>query len=451
MSNLRSSFGNFLYIDIKTAYELIGSDKLKIVTQLIRKEKDKKERDKLKVKYLPAITVSGTFNNSHLISDIKEYSGLMQIDVDKIQDVLKIKEIFINDKYTNSCFISPSGIGVKAIVKILQDKEKHLGFFLALQQYYKTKYDIEIDKKCKDISRLMFLCSDPDIFVNDKSETFTQIIKPETKTTNKQIQNANNNYSYHNLIEMVEFVINQIKSKQIDITSGYDNWLSVGYSFADEFGEAGRGYFHAVSRYNSEYDQAKADEQFNKCLKYKKGGNISPFFALVIKNGIELSKNNIPTKTDRKPTLKNQVSKKAKEVPIKEVDILTSEIIRDSDNIEDDLSEFDFFIQDGCYYKRSGTGSKSKDIRTSNFLMDSIYNIHNGTNDSKRLIKLQKRNGKISLAEVRSSETKKDTFEIILKTNQCSFRGTGFDLSAVFEYLMDSVYLRIFFKYAYTS
>ncbi|MBR3291758.1 MAG: PriCT-2 domain-containing protein, partial [Bacteroidales bacterium] len=45
----------------------------------------------------------------------------------------------------------------------------------------------------------------------------------------------------------VEALIAALKAAGTDITADYNDWLKVGFALAGEFGESGRGYFHAIS------------------------------------------------------------------------------------------------------------------------------------------------------------------------------------------------------------
>ena len=47
----------------------------------------------------------------------------------------------------------------------------------------------------------------------------------------------------------LEALIAQLKASGTDITSGYNDWLKVGFALAAEFGESGRGYFHKYKVY----------------------------------------------------------------------------------------------------------------------------------------------------------------------------------------------------------
>jgi hypothetical protein len=160
-------------ISIETLFDKIKSDgELAFKINTVRKETDKKERDLLKKK-LPAVTFSGVFENGHKAEGLIAYSNLICLDIDNIYDVNFKKDIIAKDKYTYSVFISPSGNGLKVIIKVDGGKSKHFSNFTQLQDYYKQNLDIEIDISGKDISRLAFLSHDPKIYINDQSETWS--------------------------------------------------------------------------------------------------------------------------------------------------------------------------------------------------------------------------------------------------------------------------------------
>jgi len=278
-------------VSIDDIFKMIGNGKLKDVTELIRNETDKDKRQKLKVGKLPAITISGTFNGSHKAKDLNVYSGLIQIDID-VNYTSELMEKIRNDKFTFAVWKSPSN-NIKAIVKVKPAKELHLKSFLALQQYYFDSYSIEIDSKCKDISRLCFLNSDNDIFVNKESLIFSSAI------------------------EDVEKVIKQINDTKIDITTNYNDWISIGFAFADEFGASGRNYFHEISKHYINYKYENCDNQYTECLKNAKGQNIKPFFSIAKNYGIDIiSVHKIkPTETKESPKVEEPQPKETTNEP----------------------------------------------------------------------------------------------------------------------------------------
>jgi hypothetical protein len=87
-----------------------------------------------------------------------------------------------------------------------------------------------------------------------------------------------------------ESIIQQIESQQIDITTAYSDWRNIGFAFADEFGEAGREYFHRISRFYPDYSSIDCDRQFDNCLKAKgQGVSLKTFFYHAKQAGINIS------------------------------------------------------------------------------------------------------------------------------------------------------------------
>ena len=87
----------------------------------------------------------------------------------------------------------------------------------------------------------------------------------------------------------VESLIAQLKASHTDITSGYTEWLKVGFAIASEFGEAGRRYFHDISALYTGYDATECDKKYDECLKSDNGRtNIATLFYLAEKQGVKL-------------------------------------------------------------------------------------------------------------------------------------------------------------------
>ena len=87
----------------------------------------------------------------------------------------------------------------------------------------------------------------------------------------------------------VQSLISQLQATHTDITSGYTEWLKVGFAIASEFGEAGRRYFHDISALYTGYDATECDKKYDECLKSDNGRtNISTLFYLAEQQGVKL-------------------------------------------------------------------------------------------------------------------------------------------------------------------
>ena len=167
------------YVNIDKILDRIKNGKSKDLVKNIRKEKDKTHRNELKKK-LPAICFSGKFTNRK-DSSLNEHSGFICLDFDgyeKQKTMISEKQKLTKDKYTYSVFVSPSGNGLKVIVKIPQDVENHINYFIALEKYYESKY---FDKTCKNVSRVCYESYDPLLFLNKNSSVWDEVAEIEYK------------------------------------------------------------------------------------------------------------------------------------------------------------------------------------------------------------------------------------------------------------------------------
>ena len=155
------------YREVGMVLKRIQEGTSKDLVKKIRLEKDKGNRNEIK-KDLPAICFSGTFNKRN-DNSIIEHSGLICLDFDgykKQKELLSEKESLSKNKYVYSVFISPSGNGLKVLVKIPQDADNHINYFNSLENHFKSLF---FDKTCKNLSRVCYESYDPLIYVNPNS------------------------------------------------------------------------------------------------------------------------------------------------------------------------------------------------------------------------------------------------------------------------------------------
>ena len=165
------------YRSVEYIIHRIREGKSKDIVKRIREEKDKDKRNLVK-KELPAICFSGEFTRRE-DSALVNHSGVICLDFDgfaKKSDMLAKKDEFTKDKYTLSVFISPSGDGLKLLVKIPADENKHKTYFKALEKYYNCE---QFDKTSKNISRVCYESYDPLIYHNPDSKEWDKLAEEE--------------------------------------------------------------------------------------------------------------------------------------------------------------------------------------------------------------------------------------------------------------------------------
>jgi len=168
---------------VQTILERIKDGATKDLIKKIRLEKDKSDRNEMK-KQLPAICFSGTFNK-RADNALLEHSGLICLDFDgydKQKTLLQDKENLSKNKYVYSVFISPSGDGLKVLVKIPADPENHTNYFNSLERYLNSPF---FDKTSKNLSRVCYESYDPLIHVNENSSIWDVIEEPEYNEISK--------------------------------------------------------------------------------------------------------------------------------------------------------------------------------------------------------------------------------------------------------------------------
>lgn len=133
-------------------------------------------------------------------------------------------------------------------------------------------------------------------------------------------------------ISEIKVIIQQIESKQIDITNAYSDWRDIGFALADAFGEDGRDYFHRVSKFYADYSVNTCNQQFDKCLKANgQGITLKTFFFHAKQAGIKInhSNNNVESNADNLPTLPDEIFPQLPNFIQKVVKVATSNEERD--------------------------------------------------------------------------------------------------------------------------
>ena len=151
------------YVDIDVALSRIENGKSKPIIDNVR------SGDKESKKKLPVVCFSGEFTDR---SDegLFEHNGLIVLDFDHV-DVGNSKKMLGTDQYVYSCWVSPSGDGLKALVRIT-NPERHRDHFRALKTYFHKQYDLEVDESGINESRACFESYDEGIIINRESNKF---------------------------------------------------------------------------------------------------------------------------------------------------------------------------------------------------------------------------------------------------------------------------------------
>lgn len=119
----------------------------------------------------------------------------------------------------------------------------------------------------------------------------------------------------------IETISSRIEESRVGITSSYADWRDLDFALSDALGEAGRDYFHRLSRFHPEYSAVEADNQYDRCLKAGGHGiTIETFFQLAKAHGISLVTRTMPVRerasyTSVRPAEGIEVSEGMREMP----------------------------------------------------------------------------------------------------------------------------------------
>lgn len=235
------------------------------------------ERKAMKMK-LPCATISGVFGKRGKHGLIR-HSGLIALDIDDVPDCADLIDKLANMDMVAYAGRSVGGNGVFAIVPIAYP-EKHVQQWESLRRYFDS-LGITVDPQTKDVARLRICSYDPEARVRFDAVPYKGVYTPPQP---KPITAARY-YGSDETEARVSECCQQIAAYQADLTNDYADWLRLGFALA-ELGEAGRGYFHAVSSQSQKYDREKCDRKFSECLRTASRCGIGYFFNLCKEYGI---------------------------------------------------------------------------------------------------------------------------------------------------------------------
>jgi len=144
----------------------IASDKYKSQIDAIRSQENP-SKSPLKDK-LPVFTPTGIFNYRSL-AGLEEYNGLMCLDIDHVEDPILLKEKCKKLNYVFAAFITPSGKGLKVMIKSPATSENYREIEAKVAEAFSLDTGAIRDNHCKDISRIQFVSYDPELYINENS------------------------------------------------------------------------------------------------------------------------------------------------------------------------------------------------------------------------------------------------------------------------------------------
>lgn len=179
------------FIDVNVALERIVTGKSMDNILAIRAGNPELKRS------LPVALFSGTFP-TRKDDALESHSGLIVLDFDHVNAEAS-KALLSTDEYVFACWISPSGEGLKALVKI-SNPERHREHFRSLQTYFDSTYGLLADPSGINESRACFESYDPELVSNPDSKLFGGMLKEQQDQQVAHIQEVHTDYEKLNIV-----------------------------------------------------------------------------------------------------------------------------------------------------------------------------------------------------------------------------------------------------------
>ena len=173
--------------------EIVGGELLMDTLAVREADPDDKDAKSKAKKRLPAVSFAGNFTQrgNKYLTDL---SGLICLDIDELGKwwLPELRSEIINDDtlLPSLVFISPSGQGLKVVCEYNNDCDaSYREIWDCFEKYFLEKYEIQIDKACKDVSRLCYLCADDTAFYREQ-KSLVKIEKKAEKVPKKTTKKA---------------------------------------------------------------------------------------------------------------------------------------------------------------------------------------------------------------------------------------------------------------------
>jgi hypothetical protein len=342
------------YVSIEQSLNRIKNGKSKELVEKIRRETDHNKKNKLKSE-LPSILFAGEFTQ-RAKKGLKEHKGFMVTDFDKYnskEDLSKSLKELKENKHFVALFISPSGDGIKGVVKIrVCDAVEHEKIFKKFQEDF--KYDNFDIANC-NVDRVCYESYDPDIYINWEAEEYSPIIEDKGFTISERKQ----------LIPITdeEKIINKIANWSWNMSFSEGQRNSFVLALSQAFCEYGINETTAYNYFNTVYGTSKdfTDTELRNTISnaYSRVGFNIKFFEDWKKiKSIQLDRKlTNDALSEKYPNVKKEILEEIKESV--EVDDFWYEVMeRNVPKIKIDNIKYKFFLENSGFKKYFPNGSQ---------------------------------------------------------------------------------------------
>jgi hypothetical protein len=267
---------------------------------LARGDRDQYQIDK---KRMPGVTFSGAFNGTRRISEIREYTELLVLDVDHLsgQEFAAAIAAFRDDAHVLACWMSPSAAGLKGLVGLsfseectrLSITDRHHAAFAQVSIYFDREHGVRLDSTGSDVTRLCFLSSDQELHLRNEAVQFMVAPPPEpiwpklacptgrragngsTKPGNVSGHALNRTEGKNQQADRAAMcsIVKYLTKRRASITTTYNQWVRVALAIAGTFTyDVGRKYYLALCRLDgTAHDEEGSIGLLESCYHSRRG------------------------------------------------------------------------------------------------------------------------------------------------------------------------------------
>lgn len=237
------------------------------------------ERDNFKRTKFKAVTFSGIFPDVGRRGDyVSRRTGLIILDIDKLEpdQVREVRKKAGDQPFTLASFISPSGDGVKILVRMMMQAknvsaddvaeilDEHLTAFNMAADHYEYDLGVSVDPSGKDINRLCYLPHDPEAYFNFEASPLV----------------------FNRFMPKICAVLNNLHPDFSEEDGGYETWLRCLMALHDAGSNKRKTRIspnvahrvaNAWSMRGSKYDPGELDKKWES-FKERPSGNVTVMF-----------------------------------------------------------------------------------------------------------------------------------------------------------------------------
>ena len=248
----------------------------------LRNIKNEKRQKEYKMNNLCGVTISAILGENRNTNNVIQYNNVMCVDVDEEDnkelfskfDIEDIKKMIFELDFVYCVCLSCRGKGFYFIVPI--PDSRYLEIYYTSMYYYLKRYNIHIDKHCKDVTRIRFGSYDENILIKRDFEikVFDEISEEQINEKKRELESVRRIITHKKIksrdeqIQELNRTVDYIIKKGYDTGEHWSEWANIG-KYLKTLGEDGKTMFHRLSEVSSNYqgydDVEKNWERFRQC------------------------------------------------------------------------------------------------------------------------------------------------------------------------------------------